>query len=121
MSKKILIVDDDKDILEPLSLLLQDVGFVTDVTSKGQQTFIKVAQFKPDLILLDVLMSGSDGRVICKTLKSDPDTKDITVVLMSAHPGAEKDCRICAADGFIAKPFETDEMIGMVKKLLKVH
>lgn len=117
-NKKILIVDDDKDILEPLELLLSSEGFKVDTTTKGEQTYSKVSEFKPDLILLDVLMSGSDGRTICKKLKADPKTKEITIVLMSAHPSAKADSKVCGADGFIAKPFDIDDLIKEITDCL---
>ena len=118
-TKKILIVDDDIDILEPLELLLESEGYVVDTTTKGDQTFTKVVSFAPDLILLDVLMSGSDGRMICKKLKSEAQTKKIKIVMMSAHPTAKADAKGSDADDFIAKPFEIDDLFKIVADCLK--
>lgn len=114
MNKKILVVDDDEDILEPLALLLEGHGYTVETIVKGEQTERKVASFKPDLVLLDILMSGSDGRAICKQLKAVKATKKIPVILMSAHPGASKDSIDAGADAFIAKPFETDELLKKI-------
>lgn len=118
MNKKVLIIDDDKDILEPLELLLSSEGYTVDTTTKGEQTFTKIAEFKPDLILLDVLMSGTDGRTICKKIKGDAETKKIKVVMMSAHPSAKFDAKGSGADDFIAKPFEISELLAIVKNNL---
>ena len=118
MNKKILVVDDDKDILEALALILQDNGYDVQTVAKGKLVCAKVDSFKPDLLLLDVLMSGSDGREICKKLKHDKKTKDLIVVMMSAHPSAEEDSASINADAFIAKPFETEDLFFLLKKNL---
>lgn len=115
MNKRILIIDDDKDIVEPMSLILESEGYMIESTTKGEQTFKKVNTFKPDVILLDMLMSGSDGRSICKQLKQIESTKHIPIVLMSAHPGADADSKICGADDFIAKPFEIDDLLHVIQ------
>ena len=119
MNKKILIIDDDQDILEPLSLILEEEGYQIATTPKGEMTYEKVDEFKPDLILLDLLLSGSDGRKICRNLKADKNKKHIPVIMMSAHPGAENDSKTCGADGFIAKPFETKDLLSLIKKKMK--
>ena len=119
MNKKVLIVDDDNDILEPLAILLQEEGYDVQTTSKGTQTFTKVESYKPDLILLDILMSGSDGRNICKKLKRTKATKHIPIVMMSAHPGSDKDSISCGADTFIAKPFEADDLLALLRNTLQ--
>ena len=63
-------------------------------------------------------MSGTDGREICKKLKADKKTKNLTVVMMSAHPSAKKDSEDVGADDFIAKPFETEELLAMLHKYM---
>lgn len=113
--KKILIVDDEIDILEPLSLLLKLEGYDVDTISKGEQTYKKVETFKPNLILLDILMSGADGRVICSTLKKNRKTKKIPIIIMSAHPSIELDSIKSGANDFIAKPFEMEDLFKAVK------
>ncbi len=115
-SAKILIVDDDIDILEPLQLLLETEGYEVAITTKGEQVFTKIQTFSPDLIILDVLMSGSDGRIICRRLKDTAETKKIPVIMMSAHPSARSDSTGSGADAFIAKPFEIEDLCNLVKK-----
>jgi len=117
-SQRILIIDDDPDILEPLSLLLESEGFAVDTTTKAVQTYDKVERFRPTLILLDILMSGEDGRTICRKLKDQKATKHIPIVMMSAHPTAKDDSAGCGADDFIAKPFDLETLLTMVKKHL---
>jgi DNA-binding response OmpR family regulator len=116
MTKKILVIDDDFDILEPISLILEEEGYLVETMAKGEQSIKKVKEFKPDLVLLDMLLSGSDGRKICVRLKNGSKSKQIPIVMMSAHPGAEGEAKKSGADGFIAKPFETKELINIVKK-----
>lgn len=119
MSKKILIIDDEIDILEPLDLLLSAEGYETETTTKGEVVYKIVEKFKPDLILLDVLISGSDGRLICKKLKETAATKKIPIVMMSAHPNARTETKDSGADDFMAKPFDVDLLFEVVKKYIK--
>ncbi len=117
---KVLVVDDDLDILAVMQLLLKMKGFEVEVTTKGEETFEKVDVFKPNLILLDVLLSGSDGRIICKQLKSQEDTSHIPIIMFSAHPSAVETIRDYGADDFIAKPFDVNELINKVNNQLAV-
>ncbi|HEV2832155.1 MAG TPA: response regulator, partial [Hanamia sp.] len=89
-----------------------------EVTAKGENTFPKIETFKPDLILLDVLISGYDGRVICKQLKANEETKHIPVIMFSAHPGAAATIADYGANDFISKPFDVDHLLRKVKEQL---
>lgn len=111
---RILVVDDDTDILSVMEILLTMKGFEVEVTAKGENTFPKITTFRPDLILLDVLISGHDGRTICQQLKSDEATKHIPVIMFSAHPGAAATIADYGADDFIAKPFDVNNLIEKV-------
>jgi DNA-binding response OmpR family regulator len=111
---KILVVDDDLDILVVMEILLSMKGYEVEVTAKWENTFDKIDTFKPDLILLDVLISGNDGRVLCKQLKSDPEKKNIPVIMFSAHPSAAATIKEYGANDFIAKPFEVNELVQKV-------
>lgn len=118
MQRKILVVDDDKDIVEPLTLILESEGFQVGSVTKGSLVYSKIISFKPDLLLLDILMSGSDGRAICKKLKRNKKTKQLIIIMMSAHPNAKKDSEEIGADNFIAKPFETEELFSLLRRYL---
>ena len=115
---RILVVDDDIDILSVMEVLLSMKGFDVEVTAKGENTFPKIKSFKPDLILLDVLISGHDGRIICKQLKTNENTKHIPVIMFSAHPGAAATIGDYGADDFIAKPFDVAHLIKKVNAQL---
>lgn len=113
-SPKIAIIDDDPDILEALNLVFEIEGYQTKTTLKGEETSQIVSEFKPDIILLDVLLSGKDGRVICKDLKQNLQTKAIPVIMMSAHPDAKKTVMEVGADDFIAKPFDVNKLFSLI-------
>ena len=115
---KILIIDDDPDILEVLQLTLQMEGFETKTNPRGEELFKEVSSFQPDVIILDILLSGSDGRVLCKKLKSEMGTKNIPVILVSAHPKAKETIKESGADDFIPKPFDIDDLLTRVEKQL---
>jgi DNA-binding response OmpR family regulator len=117
---RILVVDDDTDILSVMEILLTMKGFEVEVTAKGENTIPKINSFKPDLILLDVLISGHDGRTICKQLKSDKATQHIPVIMFSAHPGAAATIADYGANDFIAKPFDVSHLLKKVNEQLKI-
>src|SRR3954466_2996834 len=106
--KRILAVDDDPDILDAISLTLEDEGYAVTTTEKGEyaESLHDGNGGLPDLIILDVLLSGKDGRTICKALKSRPDTRAIPIIMISAHPDAEASARDVGADAFLAKPWD---------------
>lgn len=117
-SKKIAIVDDDVAILDSLGTILDMEGFEVNTFVKGSEilNFVESVS-KPNLILLDMWLSGEDGRDICKKLKENEVTKNIPVVIMSASRGLEDTAIQSGANAFIAKPFEIDEMISKLNQL----
>ncbi|MEP6595686.1 MAG: response regulator transcription factor [Ginsengibacter sp.] len=120
--KRILVVDDNIDILQIVKIILENYGFEVLVTPKGDEIFSKTDTFNPQLILMDVfLSSGIDGREICKTLKSNAQTKDIPVILFSAQVKLEDVFQSWGADDFISKPFEVKELIGKIKSHLQAN
>lgn len=116
-SKKVAIIDDDQDIVDVLSMAFAGEGYKTKVTLKAEDTVDIVKKFQPDLVVLDVVISGADGRIVCQQLKSAPDTKDIPVVMMSAHASAKSSALEMGADSFIAKPFDLEDMLTLSRKL----
>lgn len=116
--KKILVVDDDNGILGALNMVLSDFGYDVALADSFEMTFQKVTDFDPDLIILDVLLSGSDGRDICRKLKSSSATKHIPVVLSSANSDIGGDVKWCMANDFLPKPYEIDTLIQKIEKHL---
>jgi CheY-like chemotaxis protein len=117
-TKKILVVDDEPDILEFLQVILEEEGYTVATTDKGEYVEKLHDGGLPDLILLDVLLSGKDGREIVKQLKSQEETKHIPVIMFSAHPSAEATARACGAEDFVAKPFDIPVLLEKVEQYL---
>ena len=116
--KRILVLDDDLDILAVVQLLFKVKGFNVMTLSKWEEIYEKAESFQPDLILLDVLLSGNDGRDICKVLKKKPTTRNIPIILFSANPSIAKNFSDNLADDFIHKPFEVSDLLKTIERHL---
>jgi DNA-binding response OmpR family regulator len=116
----VLVVDDDESILDAICLLLEDFGYVVETLSNGDETAAAVEELCPSVVLLDVLMSGIDGREICKNLKKSELTKNTPVIMLSAHPGVAKKISEVGADGFLSKPFEVEELLNVISKFVQL-
>ncbi len=113
---RILVVDDNTDILQIVKVILENNGYEVVVTPNGEETISKTDAFKPQLILMDVFLSaGIDGRDICRALKANDKTKDIPVIMFSAQTKMEDVLKSCRADDFIAKPFEVKDLINKIQ------
>ncbi|HEU5229979.1 MAG TPA: response regulator [Ktedonobacteraceae bacterium] len=112
--KNIMVVDDDLDILEAISLMLEDAGYMVMTTNKGDFIEHLDTNKLPDMIILDMLLSGSDGRDITRQLKKHARTKHIPIIMLSAHPKAKQEAQTSGADDFLPKPFEMDELLEKV-------
>jgi len=112
---KILVVDDDQSILDSMEIALNLQGYEVETTTKGEETFSRIASFHPDLILMDVYLSGMDGREICKRIKENEKTKDIPVIIFSANRSMKEVFKESGANDFIGKPFNMDELYDKVK------
>ncbi len=119
MNKKILVIEDDRSILDALKLTLEYAGYDATLADNGEYIERLKKHSKeelPDIIILDILLSGKDGRAICKALKADPATAHIPVIMISAHPRAEKSVKEAGADDFLAKPFNIPDLLALLKK-----
>lgn len=117
-SKKIIIVDDDTAILDSLSVMLDFEGFDVCAFERGSELMPYVESVsKPDIIVLDIWLSGEDGRDICKKLKENENTKNIPVVMMSAGRDLELTAFDSGATAFIAKPFEMEKVVDTIYQL----
>lgn len=113
-TKTILIVDDDPDIALVLTAMLEDAGYAVVATNAAGDLMGRLVGDPPDLILLDMLLSGHDGREIASQLKARPETERIPILMLSAYPTAEREARSAGADDFLAKPFEMDMLLAKV-------
>lgn len=116
--KKILVVDDDSGIGEMLKTLLEFYDYNVTVTAKPEDTERLILQKDIDLVMLDMLISGVDGTDICSRLRKSPETQDIPVLMMSALHDAGHKCREAGANDFIAKPFEMEDLVAKIQKIL---
>lgn len=118
--KKILVVDDNDDIAEALVLLLTHSGYEADRAYSAQECMYKVEENKPDLILLDIFLSGSDGRDVCRKLRKQSETEFTPIIIISAHPNMLEPALAAGANDFVSKPFVVDDLLKKVEDLLSV-
>ena len=121
MSTRVIVVDDDKEIREIITFVLTRNGFEVTSASNGQQLHAMLVQFIPDLIILDVMMPGEDGYQICNTLRSNPQTRHIPVIIMTAHAEDiyERISVDLGAAVHMTKPFHPFNLLEKVKVLLQ--
>jgi DNA-binding response OmpR family regulator len=115
MKKKILLVDDNTDLLLITQVILKGQGYEVALATTVDEAKTAIATAMPSLILMDVNLCGEDGSAFCKELKADPDTRDIKVILMSG----DDDWRLVTdseSDDFLPKPFDFNELITRVEK-----
>ena len=116
---KIYVIDDDKDLLQVVKSLLLKKGFNVSTFMEWRIAKEAIKLLEPQLILLDVFLSGIDGLDICQKLKASPATRHIPILLFSAFPKiAETAIHDYGADDFIAKPFEVGDLIKKVHSVL---
>jgi DNA-binding response OmpR family regulator len=122
MSKtKILIIEDEPDISEMIEYNLQENGFDTDQAFNGADGLDKVLKFKPDLILLDIMLPELDGFEVCKRLRAMPQTCDIPIIILSAK-SQETDKVVgleLGADDYVTKPFSPRELSARIKAVMR--
>jgi len=113
-----MIADDDPGILDAVGIILEFEGYEVKSTLNGL-TILNMEDNFPDLLLLDIWMSGADGREICRTLKQQPATCKIPIVLISASKDIEQSAMDAGADDFLEKPFEMDVLLQKIENQLK--
>ena len=119
MEKKILVVDDDLAILEMLDEVLTYYGYQVSTLSKGDKVFDRIDEYHPDLILMDIMLAGMDGRVICKAIKSVEGVSNIPIILISAtENGSSCMEKEGSPNDFVAKPFDVTFLIEKIEHQL---
>ena len=116
--KKLLIVDDDVDLLEMAHMALTEEGFEVCALEEGKLLFAEIQRFHPDVILLDVFLRDADGRDLCYQLKSDPLYKHIPVALYSAGHMSHETIVDSKADMYITKPFDIMQLGEKLRSIL---
>ena len=116
---KILILDDDLDLLSVVKSLLNKKGFEVMAFTEWKKAWDSIKTFKPHLILLDVFLKGMDGLDVCRKLKTFYSTRDIPVIMFSSYPNmAETAIYEYGADEFIQKPFEVNQLVRKMNTIL---
>lgn len=118
---RVLVVDDEPDLLRVLQFGLQAAGYVVECASDGQEGLKKARESRPDIILLDLMLPKLDGYKICRLLKFDDRFKHIPIVILSARTqeGDQALALEMGANHFISKPYDFMEILGIIETLLK--
>ncbi|MHB8994771.1 MAG: response regulator [Armatimonadota bacterium] len=115
--KKVLVVDDEVAIARLVALVVREIGAKADVAANGAEALQKIAEDKPDMVIVDLIMPVMTGEELIQELQGNPDTQDIKIVLLStrqAAAGYKKD-----AFPLISKPFEPNKVKDLVRELLE--
>ena len=120
MAYKILIVDDEPNIVLSLEFLMKKEGFEVAVANDGDEALAKVASFNPDLLLLDVMMPRKSGFEVCEALRADPSRAGLKIVMLTAKGRDTEVAKGLAlgADAYVTKPFSTKDLVVKVKEML---
>ena len=113
---KILLIDDDPDIHTVMGMMLRREGYEVVTAARRDEALLKLDEEKPTIILLDVLLSGADGRELCRTIKQNEKTKHIPVIMFSGHPVAAVQFESYGADDFISKPLNTEALLQKLSR-----
>ena len=120
MTKKILIVDDEVNIVISMEFLIKQAGYELQIARDGEEALEKVASFKPDLILLDVMMPKINGFEVCRRVRANSEWQEIKIIMLTAK-GREVEVTkglALGADTYVIKPFSTKELMSEVKRIL---
>jgi DNA-binding response OmpR family regulator len=122
MAKKILIVDDEPNIVISLEFLMKKEGFAVAVANDGDEALAMVASFNPDMLLLDVMMPKKSGFEVCEALRADSQRAGLKIVMLTAKGRDTEMAKGLAigADAYVTKPFSTKELVDKVKEMLAV-
>jgi DNA-binding response OmpR family regulator len=113
MKKRILVVENNKDILELISLVLEEAGYHLSLYTNENGIFEHILEFQPHAILLDIVKPTIHGSELCKQLKASENTCNIPVVVLSTHPQIHKVKEVCA-DEVVEKPFDIDGLLEAI-------
>ncbi|MGZ3776324.1 MAG: response regulator [Mucilaginibacter sp.] len=118
MSKKILIIEDDEDILQVLETVLVHNDYTVNGLERTDDILKSIEQYSPDLVLTDYLLSGTNGGKICQQIKSHKETCHIPVILISAYPELAISLGHFGFDAFITKPFDINVLVNKIGELV---
>ncbi len=116
----VLVVDDEPNIVLSFEFLLKQVGYDVRTARDGEEALASIAEVKPGLVLLDVMMPKRDGFDVCRTIRATPDWADVRVIMLTARGGDGDRAQGMAAgaDEYITKPFSTRDVVEKVRAFL---
>lgn len=116
---KILVVDDEPNIVRSLTFVLNKGGYDVSFARDGEQAMTMIRDSKPNILILDVMMPNKSGYEVCNEIKSDPDLRDIHVVMLTAKGQDDRETALSqGADEYISKPFSPIKILARVKEIL---
>ncbi len=121
MPKEILIVDDEPGIVVPVQFLMEQQGYNVMTANRGEDALDLIYQYKPDLVLLDIMLPGIDGYEVCEIVRLNPDYRNVKIVFFTAK-GREMEIAkglALGADAYFTKPFSNIALVAKVKELLE--
>jgi len=117
--KKIIVVDDDEEVLDTIELVLEIGGYEVEPLSDAEGLHETIGEFNPDLIILDIVLGKIDGRTLCNEIKTNPKTKHIPILMMSGLYKAEEiNLLVTPPDDFMPKPFKMDVLLEKIENLI---
>ena len=121
MPKQILIVEDERGVAVAIQFLMEQQGHDVLVAERGEDALELIYKYKPDLVLLDIMLPGISGWEVCEIIRLDPDYRNVKIVFLTARKSEIEIARGLAlgADAYITKPFSNAELIAKVKELLE--
>jgi DNA-binding response OmpR family regulator len=120
MARKVLIADDEPNIVTSLEFLLRQKGYDVRVASAGDDALRAVAEFGPELVLLDVMMPRMSGYDVCQKIRENPDWHGVKIIMLSAKGRDVEVTKGMAvgADAYVTKPFSTTDLVARVQQML---
>src|ERR1700716_710007 len=114
-----LVVDDDVFVLSAMAELLYEDGFDVHTSSNGFSALRQAAEYRPAVILLDVVLPERSGADVLAELRADPATHDVAIVLVTGNPQLVTEAQIAQSDGLVVKPFDVDELLTTVHRAVQ--
>ena len=121
MTKEILIVDDDPNLIVPIQFLMEQLGYRVMLSERGEDALDLIYRYKPDLVLLDIMLPGMDGYEVCEIIRLNPNYRNVKIIFLTAK-GREVEIAqglALGADAYITKPFSNAALIAKVKEVLE--
>ena len=119
MAKKVLVIDDEPEMLSLVKFTLEQAGFEVHTCDNGRTAWDEIIKVKPNVLVLDVMLPGIDGYSLQLKLSQDPATKSLPIVILTAlEPSKTLFSQFAQVAGFMTKPFRVDDLVGKVQEVL---